>query len=71
MTKEEKEEMGIEEEEEEREIFIRHVLEKDLAAITLEQLKRATQGDPELAKIVEEKKQGTKSKETSKGNHTK
>ena len=71
MIREDREEMGIKREEEDKEIYIRHVLSTNLAAITLDQLKRATEGDAKLSKIVEEKKEGKKSKKSSKGPYEK
>ena len=67
MTAEEREEMGIETEEEDTEIWVNRVLEKTLPAITMEQMREATQQDEELAEVVKEKKTGTKSKKMSKG----
>ena len=66
-TKEEKEELGIELEEEDAEIWNRAVLEEELKAFTHEELQKETKEDQELDKILKEKQSRVKSKEMSKG----
>ena len=67
LTAEEREELGIETEEEDAEIWVRKVLEERLGAITNEEMADATYKDPELGPILEEKQMGIKSTESSKG----
>ena len=66
-TREEKEELAIEQEEEDAEIWIIAVLEEEIKAFTQEELQKGTKEDPELVKILKEKQSRVKSKETSKG----
>ena len=66
LTRQEREEIGIETEEEDMEIWVARTLEKVLPAITLKEMVEATKDAPELSKLVEEKKTGRMSKETSK-----
>ena len=65
--KEEREEIGIETEEEDTEIWMGKIMEEILPAITLDQMKDETANDAKLVPILKEKQEGTKSKETSKG----
>ena len=67
LTKKEMEDMGIEKEEADQEIWVSRMVQTAIPAITLEAMKGATAMDPELAKILEEKRTGRKSSATSKG----
>lgn len=71
LTKEEMEDMGIETEENDKEIWVSQLIEKvnslGTPAITLDDVRDATAEDPELAKILEEKREASKSSATSKG----
>ena len=67
MTKQEREDMGIETEEEDMEIWMGRIKMEVMPAITLEQLRDDTENDPELRTIVREKRTAQMSKETSKG----
>ena len=67
LTREEREEIGVETEEEDAEIWVGKIIKETLPAITLEQMREDTTKDPELHKLMEEKQNGTKRKETSKG----
>ena len=67
LTKQQREEMGIETEEEDKEIWVMKLTREALPAITLEELREKTEEDPELKLIKEEKQAGTKSKKMSKG----
>ena len=67
LTREEREEIGIETEEEDAKIWIGNILSTRLKAITEEQLAKATAEDPALATLIKEKREGQPSKETSKG----
>ena len=66
-TREEKEELAIEQEEEDAEIWIIAVLEELIKAFIQEELQKGTKEDLELVKILKEKQSSVKSKETSKG----
>ena len=59
--------MGIETEEEDMEIWMGRIKMEVLPAITLDQIRDDTKNDPELNVLVEEKRTGRMSKETSKG----
>ena len=63
LTKEQREEIGVETEEEDMEVWLRRVLH----AITMQQLQDDTDKDPELKTLLQEKLTGTMSKATSKG----
>ena len=67
LTKEQREEMGIESEEEDTEIWVGKITKEVLPAITMRQLKDDTRNDPELQPLLREKRKGQMSKETSKG----
>ena len=67
LSKSEREDLGIETEEEDAELWINFVLDSKLNAITLEQLKVATEEDNELGPILKEKRAATKGKASSKG----
>ena len=64
MTQAQMEELGIENEEADKEIWVSWVLEK---AIPLEDMEKATGEDPELARILDEKRRAKKSTATSNG----
>ena len=66
LTREQREEIGIETEEEGKEICVRHVLQIALQAIRIEKLRDATENDMDLGPIMKEKREGTNSKEASK-----
>ena len=66
-TKLEKERLGIEQEEDDAEIWIKRVVEDFNHAITMEQLRKETQEDEELSKLLKELETNKKTKETSKG----
>ena len=67
LTKRQREELGIETEEEDKEIGVMKLMSEALPAITIEDLKAATEKDTELSEILKEKWEGTKSKKASKG----
>ena len=67
LTKEEREDLGIETEEEDTELWIGKLTQKVIPAITEKQLAEATFKDPELGPIVEEKKLLWRSKRSEKG----
>ena len=67
LTREEREELGIETEEEDTELWIGKLTDKALPAITREQLAEHTFKDPELGPIVEEKKLQWRSKRSERG----
>ena len=67
LSKQDMEEMGIESEEADKEIWVCSLIEANIPAITLEDLREATGKDPELSKILQEKKAAIKSSATSKG----
>ena len=67
LTQAQMDELGIENEEADQEIWVSRVLEKAIPAITLENLRDATAADPELAQNLKEKRQTKKSHATSKG----
>ena len=67
LTREQKEEIGIETEEEDKEICVRHVLQTTVQVISMEKLKDVTEKDTDLLTIMKEKQGGTKSKKASKG----
>ena len=52
LTREQREDLGIETEEEDKEVWINHVIDTNLPAITLQQVREATAQDEELNKIV-------------------
>ena len=64
LTKQDREDMGIETEEEDMEIWVGKITKEVLPAITMRQLKDDTRNDPELKTILREKRQGQMSKET-------
>ena len=66
-TKTEKEQLGIEQEEEDAEIWISRIVDEYQQAITMEQLQTETQRDEQLKKLLPELQTNKKSKETSKG----
>lgn len=57
LTREQREEMGIETEEEDREIWVNRVTQEMITAITMEEIVDGTINDPELGPILESKKQ--------------
>ena len=59
--------MGIETEEADQEIWVSRIVKTAIPAITLDDMKGATVMDPELAKILEENRSVQKSSATSKG----
>ena len=61
------EDMRIESEKHEKEIWVIRVMEKLLPMITLEELKDATVSNPELSGILKAKKEGYKTTAQSKG----
>ena len=63
----EKKELGIEQEEEDAEVWINRISETFLQAITTRQLQEETERDPELSGILRDLQTGMKSKNTSKG----
>ena len=67
LTREQREEMGIETEEEDREIWVNRVTQEMITAITMEEIVDGTINDPELGPILESKKQAIKTKQQSKG----
>ena len=67
MTEREKEELGVETEETDKEIWVSRVIETAIPAITLDDMRKATSNDPELSRILEEKRAAKKSSATSKG----
>ena len=66
MSKEQMDDMGIETEEADQEIWVSRIVKTAIPAITLDDMKGATVMDPELAKILEEKRSAQKSSATSK-----
>ena len=63
-SKQEREEMGIEDEEEDREFAVNRVLDDGFPdAVTLEMVAEATDRDGEMKRIKEEVMRGKKSKE--------
>ena len=66
LTKEQREEIGIETEED-MEVWLGAITQQVLPAITMQQLQDDTDKDPELKPLLEEKKTGVMSKSTSKG----
>ena len=66
-TMDEKKELGIEQEEEDAEVWINRISETFLQAITTRQLQEETERDPELSGILRDLQTGMKSKNTSKG----
>ena len=67
MSKQEMDEMGIETEETDKEIWVSRLMEQCIPAITLDDMRKATAKDPELSRILEEKRAAKKSSMTSKG----
>ena len=67
MTASEREDLGIETEEKDRELWIHRVLKERLDAITTKELADETFKDPELGPILEEKGMGVKNTKLSKG----
>ena len=67
MSKAEMEEMGIETEETDKEIWVSRVLETTIPAITLDDMRQETSKDPELSRLLQEKRSAKKSTATSKG----
>ena len=67
LTKEQMEDLGIKTEETDQEIWVSRIVNTAIPAITLDAMKGATATDPELAKILEEKRAAKKSSATSKG----
>ena len=67
LTKEQREDMGIETEEEDMEIWLGALIKEVLPAITMTQLQHDTGIDPELSTLLQEKRAGMMSKATSKG----
>ena len=67
MTKEDMEEMGIETEETDKEVWVSRIIDQSIPAITLKDMREATAQDPELANLLEEKRNAKKSSATSKG----
>ena len=55
LTREQREEMGIETEEEDREIWVNRVTQEMITAITMEDIVDGTINDPELGPILESK----------------
>ena len=64
--REQREEIGIETEEEDKGICVQHVLHMALPAIIIEKLRDATEKDTDLGPIMKEKREGSNSKEASK-----
>ena len=66
LTREQREEIGIETEEEDKEICVRHVLQMALQAIMIEKLRDAMEKDRDLGPTMKQKQEGTNSKKASK-----
>ena len=58
LTKEQREDMGIETEEEDMEIWVGRITKEVLPAITMRQLRDDTRNDPELKILLQEKRKG-------------
>ena len=67
LTKEQREEIVIEMEEEDAGVWLGKLLEETMPAITVNQMRDDMANNPELGPIVKEKQAGTKSKAMSKG----
>ena len=67
ITKDEMVELGIETEEAYKEIWVSRILEAAIPSITLDAMPEAMAKDPELVKILDEKRNARKSTATSKG----
>ena len=61
-TKEQREEIGVETEEEDMEVWLGALIQEVLPAITMHQLQDDTAKDPELRVLLQEKRAGTMSK---------